>query len=799
MDMETEPRRSSRSTKGQHSQKQDIEVEVQVAVRARTTSKARSKPRSQKSKQSKTTKKNGKPSNASSESEKVVDEEADEEEDEDGVVRCVCGIEDDETKPLMAQCEKCLVWQHTECTMGVTDEKDVPEKYFCEQCRPDLYKNYLNTLNPDEQSKPETNEHAELEKKDQAEVEKIDEPSETDKQKQIESADDDDGDEFQPEDTKKRKALTSEREELPKQIRTDRKSLAQTSRKVSTSAPGRAKSSTKAPVFKVEHIEGLQDKVRQSVANALLGILEKCATAAVAAGSLTLAEDETPHDHAEKIAIDIEHGIFEQLATKTEKDVGAKYRDKFRTISFNLKDAKNATFRERVVLGQIDAQSIVNLTSEEMMNPELQKLAETVRAESISQSILKKTEAPRIRRTHKGEEFVGDDDSFITQPEPESVTISKDGEQNDQKQDETVTNENIENVIKEPPNNSRSRSNSPPPPNFNDSAGFGPATDDFEREYSPDMYDPASLSPPPTGLSPRQQLHEYDDDDEIDRLIRDEPVTDQDNDADNSYSPQLQSFDHTIWEGTISMSTVAQLNATAVQVGGPLFDEEIRKWRNVVPPSIDVDGRIPSDRASSYLYDVASTKDIVAIEFKISDASSKQQQAEFTKLFDYFRSRDRYGVLRNKNIHHVKDAYLVPLLPADSRPPFVSMISSFSIPKSINRPMLLGIYVVNKVYSRRSVSADHDPLVPASLDRGPVQPGSPPPLSSLQPSQSQAVPSSTNDSVIATALAGLGLSQHDANLLHQIVSNSPEIIANPSLIGDSLFLIGLVSKYSNNH
>ncbi|KAF7732551.1 hypothetical protein EC973_003298 [Apophysomyces ossiformis] len=36
---------------------------------------------------------------------------------------------------LMVQCDKCEVWQHCEC-MGL-EEQDIPDQYYCEQCKPE--------------------------------------------------------------------------------------------------------------------------------------------------------------------------------------------------------------------------------------------------------------------------------------------------------------------------------------------------------------------------------------------------------------------------------------------------------------------------------------------------------------------------------------------------------------------------------------------------------------------------------------------------------------------------------------
>lgn len=72
--------------------------------------------------------------------------DADEPNDE---TRCICGHAElqlpkksDPDKEidtgLFIQCDSCQVWQHGYC-VGFTSEKDVPEVYYCEKCRPELH------------------------------------------------------------------------------------------------------------------------------------------------------------------------------------------------------------------------------------------------------------------------------------------------------------------------------------------------------------------------------------------------------------------------------------------------------------------------------------------------------------------------------------------------------------------------------------------------------------------------------------------------------------------------------------
>lgn len=85
------------------------------------------------------------------------------------VTRCICGQQEYPGLPLVAddshaealkgqngpitedatgwfiQCDRCQVWQHGGC-MGILDETQSPEKYFCEVCRKDLHR-ILTDLN----------------------------------------------------------------------------------------------------------------------------------------------------------------------------------------------------------------------------------------------------------------------------------------------------------------------------------------------------------------------------------------------------------------------------------------------------------------------------------------------------------------------------------------------------------------------------------------------------------------------------------------------------------------------------
>lgn len=48
------------------------------------------------------------------------------------------GEEDNEQGEFMVQCEICKAWQHGQC-MHYAEADLVPNHYFCEECKPDLW------------------------------------------------------------------------------------------------------------------------------------------------------------------------------------------------------------------------------------------------------------------------------------------------------------------------------------------------------------------------------------------------------------------------------------------------------------------------------------------------------------------------------------------------------------------------------------------------------------------------------------------------------------------------------------
>ena len=110
-----EPRRSGRATKGQHTKNHE---------EAPPPSKKKGK---------------GKGS-------KAATSEAEENGDDEAIVRCICGDTEDYRGWMMIVCEQCEAWQHNFC-MGVPeDDAQLPDQYYCEQCRPQNHKELVEAM-----------------------------------------------------------------------------------------------------------------------------------------------------------------------------------------------------------------------------------------------------------------------------------------------------------------------------------------------------------------------------------------------------------------------------------------------------------------------------------------------------------------------------------------------------------------------------------------------------------------------------------------------------------------------------
>lgn len=316
-----------------------------------------------------------------------------------------------------------------------------------------------------------------------------------------------------------------------------------------------------------------------------------------------------------------------------------------------LKDKANDELHKRLITDEIKPEDFVTMEQEDRMNPTLRKFAEAVRAESIRNSILKVEQGPRIRKTHKGEEYVVDEnaETFIPDEIPTAgeIIVSSTATTVDSGKDSKVKEELVSTEL------------------WGNGESLPIASTSLDIASAPDA---------PT---------EYALDDEY-----------------------IDSSAVTVWSGTVSMDLVSDFQVSAIHLGGPPNFDPKTSWQTIINmnSSISVDGRLPRNRAGKYLQAVSALKDIITMimrtdEDGVTPDQPRGYRPKFKALYDYFSTRDKYGVFRKEKAI-VKDAYLITQANGEEIPDYLNLSQeSREILEHFLRKdkrVIVAIYVVNR-------------------------------------------------------------------------------------------------------
>ncbi|KAL8648143.1 MAG: hypothetical protein Q9210_005156 [Variospora velana] len=753
-------RKSSRATKGQHTK--NLEAEDTP------TAKRRGKGKGSKGKKQ-----------ASSEPTPPADD------DGDAIIRCICGYieEDEDDDRKMIICDSCEAWQHNECMEVSLNDNDLPDHYYCEQCRPDMHRDLLERVNRGERP------WEELAKKRQQEEEerqarkrkggkkgrKSGRPSDMKPEPKPEPPKANGAPEASPTaippamppaitpELKSPAEITQKRKhpnDSPEQSQTPSQQEPQSKvRKVSTSAeskppmpapqrkssaiatptptPGKissAKRDSKPLLLQMELVENVADlhnDARKRIAGALVELFIDQTKQAQKEGAFSLPPNQSVEDFGNKLGLAVEYAIFLNFWGSSAKQ-STQYPEKFRTIHHNVK--QNAALRNRLLTGDLSPNDFSKMSSHDMASKELQEKTAEMKRAADQQAVLVEQQGPRIRRTHKGEEFVEGPDSQgptapdtvfsapIRRPRPEvesdiprqtspdaATPHSPQAVELPEHARDTVASPKAAQPLsvdtKAPPRptaGSERKSSS----NFNIqdvwSSVTGPDTPAQQPRQDAHQPAPEKIGSPPqaTGGS---------GDADIDRLLKDE-----DQEEEEPYSPTEYPTDSDapVWHGKVIMPGVTEFSGVAKFVAGANLSSKI-PWAQLMPGTINIEGRIDIDRASEYLCGLrwSQTTDVSVVA--VTPADEDGSRAAFDKLFQYFTDRKRYGVVGKSTAKEVKDTYLVPLEAGVAKnPEFIELLEQCTIQTPVPDRMLLVAFVVRA----------HSPPVGQESNNTPRQP-----------------------------------------------------------------------------
>lgn len=445
---------------------------------------------------------------------------------------------------------------------------------------------------------------------------------------------------------------------------------------------------------------------RSNVANALIKVFGEQVAAAQKQGTFTLPPGQTKDSVAGSLGSAIERSMYDRL-WGGEGEPNEAYRQQLRTILFNVR--KNPSLRDNLLVGSISPDGISTMSTHDMASKELRQKEDEIKREADRQHVIVQETGPRIRRTHKGEEIVesdahlvGNESVFSTVPTGRGAATGSQGHasmspggaspttaQRPEFGEFTGTAESSSRAERPQPvdtevsqNGGRRRTSSG---NFDiqgvwssvRSPGAGGHHDQVFGQAYPEQ-------PALTG-------NKVQDDAEIDQLLKEDEV------ESPPYSPKdfhVDGTDGTIWRGTVAMESLAEFSATARHVGGADLSGRI-PWSQMIPNNILIEGRIETHLANNYLCGLRYSQSTDITVVAIPPPDTRDDLAQFNRLFDYFVVRDRYGVIEKNHRQPIKDIYLLPVdAGTGKKPEIIGLLENNTVEDPTPERLLLIVFVV---------------------------------------------------------------------------------------------------------
>jgi hypothetical protein len=689
-----ETRRSGRATKGQHTGNREL-AETPTTKKKGTAKKVtKAKPV------------------------EVEEEEAEEK------IRCICGEYEEETDipRAMVCCDNCDAWQHNDC-MGLPEDYEA-DSYFCEECKPENHKTLLAAMKKGQKPWEEAaKRRAALIEEERAskkkgkkggrksaateEVERTATPvaAAGTKRKAEESP--------APSETKVSSALNvHDSARLTFFQGKKAKGTPQATPSAEPAAKGRKSAPATAepepapapPSPQVPKDAKELPANRRAPGQSLVKLFVEQTGNAVKDG-FALPDKQTAAVFGTHMGLLVEHALHEySTSTTNEQDT---YKTQLQAIVLNLK--RNQALSVRIIKGEVTPEQLASMNPSEMVSDEQKAKDAEMQAQLDKQATLVNTEepGPRVRRTHKGEEYVEDlkqpaeEESKPAPPlrsasdlkspttgrRPPSVTIPNRRPSGDPRRQSSTSNFDISNV-------------------YNNVQGSPVGDQRFGELPS----QPSREAPGP-GARP---------DADIDNLLKDE-----DGSVHTSppYSPRAAEDDGAVWRGLINGGNVGRFHGSFKFAAGSQIDAPTLQltWDQLLPGEIGISGRIDPAKADDYLcgLEYSNTSDLIVVWMGPPANSAEAEQ--FETFFNYFRAKDRFGVGKQNHNPALKDIYFIPLEKGQQMPTFFTNIESAFPSQAQERMILIPLVVKNSELPRVAES----PAVGGAVMQTPITPREP--------------------------------------------------------------------------
>lgn len=455
---------------------------------------------------------------------------------------------------------------------------------------------------------------------------------------------------------------------------------------------------------------------RKSVAGQFVKQFSSDASTAQEEGRYSIPDGETADDVGIRQGLSVEHALYHILCHGSG-DPNQAYISQVRTVLYNLK--KNSALSDGLLNGTITGQHLAKWSPEDMASREQQLRDAKLKQEQEKQHVIIQEQGPRIRRTHKGDEYVDETQQIAAEPDVINAPVRRresglDPDVSDMRSPIGTNAGGRLSPDRHPLSiNTQARPRPSTEPERKSSQAFNIQDVWSSVQGSPDSERPAFPQIPyQTGGQP-QKINQTEADADIDALLKDEEV------ESPPYSPKSFDGDNTtIWRGMVNMSPVTTFNATARRAAGAEIENLGLVWQQLIPAMLTIEGRIDPARADSYLCGLrySSTSDVIVVSLRPAETPNDRQQ--FSVLFDYFKTRNRYGVGVNASNLAIKDIYLIPLEAGSERKPeLLQLLDNDKIELPVQEDMLLVPFVIktSELLNANSTPKEHQPIAASPI------------------------------------------------------------------------------------
>ncbi|XP_022168280.1 PHD finger protein 3 [Myzus persicae] len=432
------------------------------------------------------------------------------------------------------------------------------------------------------------------------------------------------------------------------------------------------------PIKKIEPIKEIfnekkgEEQLRSNVRKSLLESL-----------SSRISEEpelKTAEQDLEELISKIEEELFNQFSK-----VDQKYKTKYRSLLFNIKDPKNLNFFKKIMFKWVTPYQLVRMTADEMASQELAEWRERENKHQIE--MIRKTELDMMNqpkallmKTHKGEEIIESKDNketIVSELNPD-IKVEEKKPQILLK----LIKEKKKSKYKE-----RSSSGERDRRHHKSSRNRHKSHRDKKRrsrDRSRDLKDKKveknkvieTVAEPVTNNIEGRKDEDISDREPSSTVVIATP-------------PRVEEEIGPIWKGTINFTDVARCNVTMSRLSGNVIGLEAELTLTV----LECVGRIKQQTVWEYMGKLkkTGTKDIIVTKLS---AGGMEQQMSYLSLYQYLSAKNRIAVIDSKPFPNIKDFYLYPL---GSHSPIPQVLLPLDGPgiDDYRTHLLLGIIVRN--------------------------------------------------------------------------------------------------------